>query len=232
MPGPAAPLAVALVLCACVLAGCGEGNPYSLPDYDGASPAPAPASGRGSGPSSGPATEDADRPRAGRVYREPTPPPQVRYRPADARGTGAWVERGRVVARSPSQRAAVTAVERYLTVRVRLANTWQVDEAALAEVAAGQAVTSARQRAGLQRDQELRTIGRFVLNVAAVRVQGSRASVTGCHFDATSEVDEDGDTVVPPPGGVRITMDVRRTGETWRVVRWPSGPVPTCDWRR
>jgi len=35
-------------------------------------------------------------------------------------GQGAWAERGKVVARSPAQRAAVAAVVKYLAVRVEL----------------------------------------------------------------------------------------------------------------
>ena len=59
-----------------------------------------------------------------------------------------------------------------------------------------------------------------------------RATVTGCDFDATSEVDEVGNVVVPPPGGILLTLTVRRTGGIWRVTDWPKGPVPYCDWRR
>jgi uncharacterized membrane protein len=122
-------------------------------------------------------------------------------------------------------------VVKYLSVRVQLSNTWHVDEGALAASASGQAVTSAQERAVRQRQRDRRSIGRFIINVSAVRVDGDHAAVTGCHFDATSEVDRDGDVLIAPPGGVLITMHLQRTGRTWRVLDWPERPVPSCDWR-
>jgi hypothetical protein len=212
----------AVVLFACMMTGCSRNDTYDLPAYDPA------------------ATDDASRPvvtgfTRAPIEREATPTPAVDYPPADARGMGAWVERGRVEATTSRQKAAVAAVQKYLDVRVRLSNTWQVDEPALAAVASGAALTSARNRAAFQRKRELRSIGRFVLNVSTVRVDGpakDRATVTGCDFDATSEVDAGGNIVVPPPGGILVTMKVRRTGGIWRVTDWPQGPVPDCDWRR
>jgi hypothetical protein len=220
MPGVAATLAVALVLLGVLATGCSEENPLALPRYD---PAAAPAA----------PTPTLTRATLAPVPREPTPPPQVHYRPADARGMGAWVERGRITVGSGSERAVVEAVQKYLTVRVQLSNTWKVDERALAATATGRAVTSARERAALQRERERRSIGRFVLNVSTVRLDGDdRATVTGCDFDATSEVDEAGNILVPPPGGILVTLSVRRSGGVWRVSDWPEGSVPYCDWRR
>jgi hypothetical protein len=155
----------------------------------------------------------------------------VKYTPADALGQGAWVERGRIIVDSATQRAVVTAMKKYLAIRVRLSNTWQVDDAALAATASGQAVTSARERAERQRQRGWRSIGRFIINVSSVQVDGDHATVTGCHFDATSEVDRDGNVLIAPPGGVLITMQLQRTGRTWRVLDWPDRSVPSCDWR-
>ncbi|HST82145.1 MAG TPA: hypothetical protein VLL08_10465 [Kineosporiaceae bacterium] len=221
MPGRA--LVVGLVLAGLLLVGCGQPNPYALPDYTATS---TPRSTDGAGII---ATADAAGPV--RVVRLATPPPQVKYPPADALGQGAWVERGRIKAGSPTKRAVVTAIKKYISVRVQLSNTWQVDEQALAATASGQAVTSARERAERQRQRDRRSIGRFIINVPAVRVDGDHATVTGCHFDATSEVDRDGNVLIPPPGGVLITMHLQRTGDTWRVLDWPDRSVPSCDWR-
>jgi hypothetical protein len=209
-----------------VLAGCAQSNPEALPDYrpgGAAAPVLAPA-----------ANADGTRqPSLGQLTsgRLATPPPGVTYRPADPWGTGAWVERGRIQATTSDQRAAVQAVLGYLSQRVRLSNTWQVDEPGLAAVAAQEAVTTARERAARQRAQGLRSVGRFVVNVSSVQVTGSTAAVSGCHFDATAEVDGNGTIVIPPPGGVQITMRVQRTSGTWRVVDWPDRKAPSCDWR-
>jgi hypothetical protein len=211
-------LTVGLLIAGCLLAGCGQANPYSLPEYDGK------ATSTGSPAESGPTRRSND------ILRVATPSPEVRYRPADALGQGAWVKRGRVVAKTSTQRAVARAVMRYLSVRLQLSNTWQVDEQALAASASGQAVTNARERAEQQRRDDLRSIGRFIMNISSVQVNGDQATVTGCHFDATSEVGRDGNVLIAPPGGVLITMHLRRTGNTWRVLDWPERPVPSCDW--
>jgi zona occludens toxin (predicted ATPase) len=211
-------VAIGLVVIGLLLAGCNQGNPYSLPEYGASSASPT-------------ATTDAQPNRSARVVRLATPPPQVKYTPADALGQGAWVERGRITTRSPAQRAVVTATKKYLAVWVQLSNTWQVDEQALAATASGEAVTNARERAEQQRKRDQRSVGRFIINVSSVRVDGDEATVTGCHFDATSEVDRDGNVLIAPPGGVLITMHLQRTGRTWRVHDWPDQSVPSCDWR-
>src|SRR5690242_12334412 len=100
-------LTVGLLIAGCLLAGCGQGNPYSLPEYD------AKATSTGSPAESGPTRHAND------ILRVATPSPEVRYRPADALGQGAWVKRGRVVAKTSTQRAVARAVMRYLSVRLQ-----------------------------------------------------------------------------------------------------------------
>lgn len=221
---PGRALALVLVLVGLLAAACGDGgNPQALPEYNAAMVGPTAAT-------TGPAPK-AKAGKSTKVIRAATPSPQVKYTPADALGQGAWAERGRINADTPTQKAVVTAVVKYLSVRVQLSNTWQVDEEALAATASGQAVTSARERAERQRQRDWRSIGRFVINVSSVKVDGDHATVTGCDFDATSEVDGDGYVQVGPPGGVLITMQVQRTDRTWRVLDWPDRSVPSCDWR-
>lgn len=217
---PVRALIAGLLAVTFLLAGCGRTNPYSLPEYDEAK-ASSTASAAAAGADGTATTKPPTAP----------PSPQVLFRPADALGQGAWAERGEVNVDSRPERAVVKAIVKYLAVRVELSNTWVVDEKALAAVASGQAVTSARERAERQKDRGRRSIGRFVVNLSAVRVAGDRATATGCHFDATSEVDQDGNVLVAPPGGVLITMHLRRTGGTWRVLDWPERSVPSCDWR-
>ena len=212
-----------LVAGACgALAGCGgpAANPYALPDYEPGRSGPTASGGSSARPDPTPTDRVA------------TPSPEVSFTPADVLGQGAWAERGRSTARTPTERAVVRAVVRYLSVRVQLSNTWTVDEEALAAVASGQALTSARERAARQQERDRRSIGRFVVNTSSVQVDGDRARVTGCHFDGTSEVDGAGNIVDAPPGGILITMQLQRTGRTWRVLDWPTTAVPSCDWRR
>jgi hypothetical protein len=206
-----------------VVSGCGGSNPYELPAYD-------PAAANVSRPTaSASASASAERPpRPGKLAK---PPAAVEYAPADPWGQGAWVERGRISVSGATERAVVAAATRYLSLRVQLSNTWVVDERGLVAAAEGQAVTSAQERAARQRERERRSVGRFVLNVSSVRVAGDTATLTGCDFDATSEVGPDGRILVPPVGGVLLTLKVRRTGNVWRVTDWPTTRVPACDWR-
>lgn len=223
-PAPGRALVLGLVVSALVLAGCGQpaANPYALPEYDAALVGPTGSATASAGSNARP----SDRP-----DRVATPSPQVHYSPADALGQGAWAERGRIVAGPANQRAVVTAVIKYLSVWVQLSNTWRVDERALAASATGQAVIKARARAEEQRQQDRRSIGRFIINISSVQVNGDHATATGCHFDATSEVDRDGNVLIAPPGGVLITMQLQRTGDTWRVLGWPDKSISSCDWR-
>ena len=223
MPRAATALAVVLVVASSALSGCAKaGNPYALPEYN-SDAAAALAQNR---PTGTPLPKGSSK-----VKRLAQPPAAVKYTPSDPRGEGAWVERGSVNAGTIQDRAVVDAAVKYLSLFVQLSNTWQVDQPAVAAVASGQAVTAAAQRAALERSRGWRTTGRFIVNVSSVQVDGASASVTGCHFDATSEVDQNGGVVVAPPGGVRITMELQRTGDTWRVSQWPEKPPKSCDWR-
>jgi len=232
--------ALSAVLATALLTACGSDNPYDLPEYRsgaevGSSADPdsdaTTSAGSVAAATTGAGVDVSTDPA---VTREPSPPStDVTYTPADARGEGAWVERGTVHARSPRARAAVAAVIGYMAQRVQLSNTWTVDDVALAAVASGQAVTSAHERADSQQAAGRRSIGRFVVNVATVQLDGKRATVTGCHFDATSEVDENGYVLVPPPGGILISMDVEFSQGAWRVTSWPEKDVPTCTgWKK
>jgi hypothetical protein len=223
MPRAATALAVVLVVVSSALSGCGStSNPYALPEYNSDAAAAQARSQQTATPSPTGSVK---------VKRLAQPPVAVKYTPSDPRGEGAWVERGTINAGTIQDRAVVAAAVNYLSLFVQLSNTWQVDQPAVAAVASGQAVAAAAQRAARERSRGWRTTGRFIVNVSSVQVSGAQASVTGCHFDATSEVDQNGGVVVSPPGGVRITMELQRTGDTWRVSQWPEKAPKSCDWR-
>jgi hypothetical protein len=222
MRGAVTTLGGCLVAVCLLLAGCaesGSSNPYSLPSFDGSA----------SGAPGAVATPTPSR--TGSVPRMSVPPTAVKYQPADPYGEGAWVERGPSVADTASERAAVNAVAKYFSVFVQLSNTWVVDRPKLAAVAAQQALARAQKRATEQQEADRRTIGRFVVSVSSVKVSGASATVTGCDFDGTSEVDPDGGVMVGPPGGILITMQLSRTGGSWQVVQWPDHKAPVCDWK-
>lgn len=190
------------------------------------------AAGAATGKPSGPTSSDTEP--IPKVPRQASPgSTAVTYTPADEQGEGAWVERGKVRAATPEAKAAVAAVIAYMGQRVQISNTWTVDEAALAAVSTGQAQTSAQERAAEQQAAGRRSIGRFVVNVSSVRIQGAKATVTGCDFDSTSEVDANGYVLVPPPGGLLISMEVQYAQGVWRVTSWPTKKARTCTgWKK
>jgi hypothetical protein len=125
------------------------------------------------------------------------------------------------VAKGAPERAVAQAALDYLSARVQLSNTWQVDESRLAEVATGQALSSARSRAAGQRAAGSHSIGPFVVNLASVAVDGQRARVTGCPFDGTVEISTEGGLLRNYAGGVALSMDLTRSGKGWRVSTFP-----------
>ncbi|GLY17698.1 hypothetical protein Kisp01_47120 [Kineosporia sp. NBRC 101677] len=249
LPGVVYAAFAVAVLSLASLTACGSDNPYDLPEYQSGQ-----ASGAmGPGPESQAGDQSGENDPSGSGGGEknatssptgsgpvPTASPlsspastAVTYTPADVAGEGAWVEKGKVKARTRQARGAVEAVVGYMAQRVQLSNTWQVDENGLAAVATGQAVSSARERALSQQAAGRRSTGRFVVNVSSVKVRGDLATVTGCHFDSTAEVDENGHVLVPPPGGVLISMKVKFAQGVWRVTSWPEKKVPACSgWQK
>jgi hypothetical protein len=205
------------------LTGCGGGddNPYGLSEFSGA--AAASASMQADAPGGTPTATGARA--VPQVTPRPAPSGAVTYRPADRFGQGAWVEPGRIRARGADRQAVVQAVTEYFRQRVRISNTWQIDEPALARVATGAALQGARERAATQQAAGRRSIGRFVLNLSAVRVTGDRAVVQGCPFDGTSEVNASGVVLDYPPGGVRYRLDLIRDVTGWRVTSYPTRSV-------
>lgn len=141
---------------------------------------------------------------------------------------GASAELGLLTGSAAEQPEVVQAVVDYMDVRVRIANTWQVDEAALAGVATGQAARSARQRATVMQAGDRRTVGSYVVNASRVRISAGRASVTGCMVDRTSEVDAAGQVLVDPPGGRKVSLQLERTDDRWLVSDVPVAVPPFC----
>lgn len=192
---------------AVTLAGCGHaagGNPLGLPS------ATSPPSARSAASSA---------PRAVTTMASPAPN-QV---------PGASARRGAVTGSARRHDGLVDAVVDYMQVRVRIGNTWRVDEQALADVATGRAAREARRRADTMRAGDRHVVGAFVVNASRASVAGDRGEVTGCMVDHTSEVDRAGQVVIDPPGGRLATLQLRRDGDRWRVSDVPHDVPPFCS---
>jgi hypothetical protein len=211
-----------LTVVSATLASCGKSdeNPYGLADFQGT------ASGRGSSSAVTPAPSataaSSPSPSGPPVHLPAVPDGAVTYHPSDTFGEGAWVERGTIVASTQARKDVVGAAFAFMSARVQLSNTWQIDEPALKAVATGQALSNMRQRADTQRAAERRSVGRFVLNVASVRISGDTARLFGCSYDGTVEVSTLGSVLSEPPGGVELPMNLQRRGDQWRVTSFPT----------
>ena len=206
------------------LSSCGKGddNPYGLSDFQArgtASQAPSSVAAPPSPSATSPSTPVASGPP---VKLQQAPDGALDYRPSDAFGEGAWVERGKIAATSQARKDVVDAAVAFMAVRVELSNTWQVDEPALKTVAAGQALSNMRERAQSQRDAERRSVGRFVLNVSSVRISGDAAELAGCSYDGTIEVSTLGSVMSDAAGGVELPLNLERRGDHWRVTTFPT----------
>jgi hypothetical protein len=212
------------------LAACGssDDNPYGLTEFQGGSSvnstqAPAGAGGSGSRGSGSSAASGSGTTRPVPSFESrPVPSGAVTYRPSDVFSQGAWVERGQIAAGTAGQRSIVSAALAYLSARVQLSNTWQVNEPALTAVSVGQALASALDRADGQKSAQQRSIGPFELNLASVKVTAGAAVDAGCSYDGTSEISDQGSVLSDPPGGVRLSMKLVRGSSGWRVSTFPA----------
>jgi hypothetical protein len=61
------------------------------------------------------------------------------------------------------------------------------------------------------------TVGAVRFEVSEVRIDGGAAVIRGCVDDRSYEVDDQGRTVVPPPGRQPFADSLARSGNRWLV---------------
>ncbi|MFI7586921.1 hypothetical protein ACIB24_07585 [Spongisporangium articulatum] len=144
-------------------------------------------------------------------------------------GKGASAQLGVLTGSARAHPSLVRLVVDYWDTRVKIGNTWRIDESALQQVASGRAASQARKRADTLSTGQRHVVGKFVVNASQVKVSGSTATVTGCMQDWTSEVDPAGQIVIDAPGGRVTTLQLTRTGSTWRVSDVPHDVPPFCS---
>ncbi len=212
-------IAVTLAVASC---GSADDNPYGLSAFRGTAGTGEAAARPSASASASQAVSPSPVPSGPAVQLPPAPGGALDYPPSDTFGEGAWVERGTIAAASRARKEVVDAAVAFMSARVRLSNTWQIDEPALEQVASGQALSNMRERAQTQQDAQRRSVGRFVLNVSSVRISDDTAVLSGCSYDGTVEVSTQGSLLSDAPGGIVLAMDLQRRADQWRVTTFPA----------
>jgi hypothetical protein len=102
---------------------------------------------------------------------------------------------GEVTVSDPSQLAVVDAFVRYTQVRLEMLNRAEVDQAALDEVATGEAVTQVTSYADRLARRGEHVVGSIVVNVNGVEVEGTTATIDTCMQNSSVDVDGSGQVV-------------------------------------
>jgi hypothetical protein len=205
----------AALMTAAALTGCSGGDETDLPTFSGA--------GGSSQPSATPT---------------PTPLPD----PIEAIGTALpkkgtelgddknSITVGRTVSGGGERDTVQIAYLAFWVERARALRVVHVDDAALAKVAVGDAaervVLSVRELQGKKQHTE----GGSTVNVVALKVAGSTATITDCFLDRSTDRDAEGNAVEAPDfAPVPITATLEQAGGAWRVNRVVPAKKSACQ---
>lgn len=190
-----APAVAALLL---AVAGCGGADTPAEPATSPVAPTP-----------TGTETTEA-------ASEAPSPPPRGSFVEDDSVDASA----GEVAVTDPTAMAVVDAFVRYTQVRLEAFNRAEVDPAALAEVATGDAMTQVTSYVDRLARRGEHVVGSVVVNVDAVDVEGTRATLDTCMQNSSVDVDESGRVVEKgAPAAYLGRVDaVQATSDTWVVA--------------
>ena len=190
-----APAVAALLL---AVAGCGGADTPAEPSTSPVAPTP-----------TGTETTEA-------ASEAPSPPPRGSFVEDDSVDASA----GEVAVTDPTAMAVVDSFVRYTQVRLEAFNRAEVDPAALAEVATGDAMTQVTSYVDRLARRGEHVVGSVVVNVDAVDVEGTRATLDTCMQNSSVDVDESGRVVEKgAPAAYLGRVDaVQVTSDTWVVA--------------
>ncbi len=146
----------------------------------------------------------------------PSPPPRGSY----VEDASVDASAGDVAVTDPTAMAVVDAFVRYTQVRLDAFNRAEVDQAALEEVATGEAMTQVTSYVDRLARRGEHVVGSVVVNVDAVDVEGTRATLDTCMQNSSVDVDESGRVVEKgAPAAYLGRVDaVQVTSDTWVVA--------------
>lgn len=190
-----APVVAALLL---AVAGCGGSDTPAEPATSPVAPTPT-------------ATETAER-----TSEAPSPPRRGSFVEDDSVDASA----GEVAVTDPTAMAVVDAFVRYTQVRLDAFNRAEVDQAALEEVATGEAMTQVTSYVDRLARRGEHVVGSVVVNVSGVDVEGTRATLDTCMQNSSVDVDHSGRVVEKgAPAAYLGRVDaVQVTSDTWVVA--------------
>lgn len=137
---------------------------------------------------------------------------------------------GEVTVSDPSQLAVVDAFVRYTQVRLDMLNRAEVDQAALDEVATGEAITQVTSYAERLARRGEHVVGSIVVNVSGVEVEGTTATMSSCMQNASVDVDGSGQVVErEAPAAYLAQVDALQvTSDTWVIADVSVDFVDEC----
>jgi hypothetical protein len=128
------------------------------------------------------------------------------------------VHRRNVVATTAEQKAVADAYLQYTVVRLLAYNRAAVDLSALGRVASGAALTAVTGRVAELQAKKWHTIGELWVDVPAITVKGTAATVRSCLDNTTVDVDKAGKPVEIPAPYYTATATLQKAGGKIWVV--------------
>jgi hypothetical protein len=187
-------------------AGCGDKDDGDLPSFSGAQGGSSPSATVSvtPAPTDPVAAIGAKLPKKGTELGDPKNPVKV----------------GKTVSGDATSQAIQVAYLAFWVERARALTVGQVDETALGKVAVGDAATRVVTSVRELQQRKLHTEGGTTVNVVALKVAGSRATITDCFLDSSTNRKANGDAVetqdfAPTP----LSVNLEQSGPSWRVSR-------------
>jgi hypothetical protein len=114
--------------------------------------------------------------------------------------------------------------------RARALRVVQVDDAALAKVAVGDAATRVVSSVRELKEKKQHAEGGLTVNIVALKVTGATATITDCLVDRSSNRKANGAAVEAPDfTPIPLTATLEQQGEGWRVRRVANAKASACS---
>ena len=199
------------MLLAVAVAGCGDDD-SDLPEFTGAEEDP--AASASASPGGTPAVDPAgELPKEGKKLGDPKNAITV----------------GRTIAGDAEKKAVQLAYLAFWAERAKALRLAKVDQAALEKVAGGIAAERVVFSVDELAEKKRHTEGGSTVNIQAVTVKGTKATLTDCFQDRSVDLDVKGKPVqVPNLGVIQFGAELTKAGSGWRVTDLRETKIKAC----